>query len=91
MTLLSQKVCGIEPTSPGFRSFKVSPQLGSLKEASASLETHYGMIRISLKKKGNKAAMNLVIPEGTQAEVKVGKNKTKVLPAGMHKMDILLK
>jgi glycogen debranching enzyme len=91
LTLLSQKVCGIEPTSPGFRSFKVTPQLGSLKEASASLETHYGMIRVSLKKKGNKAAMILEVPAGTQAEVKVGKNKMKVLSAGTHKMDILLK
>jgi hypothetical protein len=89
--LLSQKVCGIEPTSPGFRSFKVTPQLGSLKEALASLETHYGMIRVSLKKKGNKAAMILEVPAGTQAEVKVGKNKMKVLSAGTHKMDILLK
>ena len=29
LTLLSQKVCGIEPTSPGFRSFKVCPQMGT--------------------------------------------------------------
>lgn len=91
LTLLSQKVCGIEPTSPGFRTFKVAPQMGSLKEASASLETHYGMIRVSLQKKGNKALMTLEVPNGTEAEVQVGKNKTKVLSAGTHKMNVFVK
>ena len=69
LTLLSQKVCGIEPTSPGFRTFKISPQLGSLSEASASLETHYGTIQVSIKKKGKRMKFDLQIPEGTSAEL----------------------
>ena len=44
LTLLSQKVCGIEPTSPGFRTFKISPQLGpfigSLGQPRDSLWNH---------------------------------------------------
>ena len=46
LTLLSQKVCGIEPTSPGFRSFKVCPQMGTLTEASATVDTHFGKIEV---------------------------------------------
>lgn len=69
LTLLSQKVCGIEPTSPGFRTFKIAPQLGSLSEASASLETHYGTIQVSIKKKGKRMKFDLQIPEGTSAEL----------------------
>lgn len=54
LTLLSQKVCGIEPTSPGFRSFKVCPQMGTLTEASAAIDTHFGKIEVSLKRKGKR-------------------------------------
>lgn len=49
LTLLSQKVCGIEPTSPGFKTFRVQPQLGKLTEASASFETVYGRISVDIQ------------------------------------------
>lgn len=52
LTLLSQKVCGIEPTSPGFRTFRVKPQMGALTEASAIVPTHYGDIKVKLRKSG---------------------------------------
>ena len=61
LTLLSQKVCGIEPTSPGFRSFKVCPQMGTLTEASATVDTHFGKIEVSLKRKGKKIQATLSV------------------------------
>ena len=87
LTLLSQKVCGIEPTSPGFRTFKISPQLGSLSEASASLETHYGTIRVSIKKKGKRLKFDLQIPEGTSAELIRPNGTRKHLDPGHHQVD----
>lgn len=87
LTLLSQKVCGIEPTSPGFRTFKISPQLGSLSEASASLETHYGTIQVSIKKKGKRLKFDLQIPEGTSAELIRPNGTRKHLDPGHHQVD----
>lgn len=87
LTLLSQKVCGIEPTSPGFRTFKIAPQLGSLSEASASLETHYGTIQVSIKKKGKRMKFDLQIPEGTSAELIKPNGTRKHLGPGHHQVD----
>jgi len=84
---LSQKICGIEPTSPGFRTFKISPQLGSLSEASASLETHYGTIQVSIKKKGKRLKFDLQIPEGTSAELIRPNGTRKHLGPGHHWVD----
>lgn len=87
LTLLSQKVCGIEPTSPGFRTFRIAPQLGSLSEASASLETHYGTIQVSIRKKGKRMKFDLQIPEGTSAELIKPNGTRKHLDPGHHQVD----
>lgn len=84
LTILSQKLCGIEPTSPGFKTFKVAPDLGSLKEASATLETQYGFIRVDITKKGSKLNIKLEVPEGTQAEVILPNKKVRKFTAGKH-------
>uniref|UniRef100_UPI0025CE7359 alpha-L-rhamnosidase C-terminal domain-containing protein n=1 Tax=uncultured Parabacteroides sp. TaxID=512312 RepID=UPI0025CE7359 len=88
LTLLSQKVCGIEPTSPGFRSFKVCPQMGTLTETSATVDTHYGKIQVFLNRKGGKIWMTLSVPAGTTAEIPVSKGKVKRLEAGEYTLTI---
>ena len=87
ISLLSKNVCGIEPTSPGFRTFKISPQLGPLSEASASVETHYGTIQESIKKKGKRLKFDLQIPEGTSAELIRPNGTRKHLDPGHHQVD----
>lgn len=84
LTLLSQQVCGIEPTSPGFKTFKVHPQLGPLTEASATVPTAYGLIRVRIQKKGKMLHIALAVPEGTQAEVTLSKGKSRMLLSGTH-------
>lgn len=86
LTLLSQQVCGIEPTSPGFRTFKVTPRLGSLSEASAKLVTRYGDIEVQIRKKGKKQAMSIVVPEGTSAEVSLSRGHFYKLGPGSHQV-----
>ena len=88
LTLLSQKVCGIEPTSPGFHSFRVAPMMGSLREASATVDTRYGLIQVSLEKKGDRIGMVLVVPEGTRAEVPVAKERVEYFNPGRHELMI---
>ena len=86
LTLLSQKVCGIEPTSPGFRTFRIAPQLGSLREASATVDTHYGLIKLSVKRFGKRLEMQVSVPEGTTAELLFPNGHRQQVAAGEHRI-----
>ena len=86
LTLLSQKVCGIEPTSPGFRTFRIKPQMGSLTEASASVPTHYGDIKVKLRKSGRTILMEIQVPEQTSAEVVSPKGKIQQIGSGTYNL-----
>lgn len=88
LTLLSQKVCGIEPTSPGFKTFKVEPQMGNLTEAEAVVDTHFGKITIGIKKSGNRLQIRLTVPEGASAEVVSPKGKKQKVVAGTHNLTL---
>lgn len=88
LTMLSQKVCGITPSSPGFRSFRIRPQMGNLTQASATVDTHYGLIRAELQRKGNRIRLTLTVPQGTTAEVVTAKGKSQLLEAGTHTLSI---
>jgi hypothetical protein len=82
LTLLSQKVCGIEPTSPGFRTFRVAPQMGTLTEASTTVASVNGEIKVSISRKGRKMTVRVKVPEGVTAEIIFPKGKPVVVGAG---------
>ena len=84
MTILSQKLCGIEPLKPGFKYFRVAPQLGMLNEASAVVPTLYGDIQVDIKKQGRIVNIHVVVPPGTTAVVVLPGGKEKVLPPGSY-------
>ena len=85
LTMLSQKVCGIEPTSPGFKTFRVAPQMGGLKNASAKLVTAGGgEISVSVKVSGKKMEIRVTVPQDTEAKVVFPDGKTKQAGAGTH-------
>lgn len=86
LTLLSQKVCGIEPTSPGFRTFQIKPQMGSLTEASATVPTHYGDIKVDLRKSRRAILMEIQVPEQTSAVVISPKGKVQKIGPGNHNL-----
>ncbi len=84
LTMLSQKVCGVEPTSPGFRTFKVTPQLGSLKEASTNIASVYGDIHVAVDVKGKRMTVMVTVPKGGVVEVVFPKGKRVYAGAGSH-------
>lgn len=89
--LLCQKVCGVAPLTPGFKTFSVRPQMGWLKRASTSFETKYGTIRVSLTRKSSKsktAELTIDVPEGTEAQVVLPNSKTSVLASGQHTLNV---
>lgn len=74
LTLLSQYVCGIEPTSAGFETFRIKPQLGILNEVKATVHSVNGFIRMAARKADRKLLVDVSVPDGCKAEV--------VLPQG---------
>ena len=84
LTLLSQKVCGIEPSSPGFKTFRVKPQMGSLKQAACHVSSVSGEIAVSIQRKGRKLQIDVTVPEGTSADIVFPSGKTTTLQAGTH-------
>ncbi|MGL5706225.1 MAG: alpha-L-rhamnosidase C-terminal domain-containing protein [Tannerellaceae bacterium] len=69
LTLLSQYVCGIEPVSAGFETFRIKPQLGTLNEVKATVHSVNGFIRMSARKAGRKLLVDVSVPDGCKAEV----------------------
>jgi alpha-L-rhamnosidase len=58
-------VCGIEPAEPGFKSVKIQPYLGKLKEANGVIPHPLGSIEVKLKRKGAKGVTaEIKLPEG---------------------------
>lgn len=86
--LLSGKVAGIEPAAPGFRRFRVAPQMGYLRHVSCTVDTNYGLIKVTLDRKGKRINASITVPEGTTCEVPASGGKTILLSAGEHKVKI---
>lgn len=87
LTILSQKVCGVEPTSPGFRTFRIRPQLGYLKEASCTVESTSGTIRVSVHKTKKGLRITAEVPEGTTAEIVFPSGQSRTLGTGSHTIE----
>ncbi len=71
LTILSQKICGVTSTSPGFRTVRIDPRLGYLKNVSATIDTPCGKLKIKVSRKDglDNPAVKLKIPQGMTAEV----------------------
>lgn len=86
---MGQKIAGIEPMEPGFKVFSVAPQMGGLKWVNASVDTVSGLIEISLRKMSKgRIAMELTVPEGTRAQVRISSKKIRTFEAGKHSITI---
>jgi hypothetical protein len=82
--IFGQEVCGVRPTSPGFKTFEVKPDLAGLSQVSANMQTLYGMIRIRIKKKNGYIHLTLTVPEGTQATVMLGREVQRLKAGKYH-------
>ena len=91
LTILSQYICGVAPTSPSFRTFKVEPNLGSLTEVATTVSTNHGNIEVDIKKTGSTMILKLKVPKGCKAEVPIEEGKTKILLSGRHKLKLSCK
>ena len=76
LTMMSQYMAGVAPTSPGWKTFAVRPQLGSLSSIDAIVPTMYGNITLMIKRTDKSVKLDLNVPTGTSAEVNVPKPAT---------------
>ncbi|WP_170063995.1 alpha-L-rhamnosidase-related protein [Jejuia pallidilutea] len=68
LTLLSQYVAGIYPTSAGYETFEIKPNIGFLKHVKATVHSVKGIIKVDIRAE-NEFVINLKIPENTKAKV----------------------
>lgn len=87
--IMGRYVCGIEPTSPGFRTFRIKPELSGLTDVETQCETPYGFIRVHFTKQGNEIRADITVPRGTRASVEIGQNKKSLKP-GRHNLTFAL-
>ena len=73
LTILSQYVAGLAPTSPGWETFTVRPQMGTLQRVSASASTQHGVITASIVHTDKHFRLEMTSPAGTRAAVCVPK------------------
>lgn len=86
LTILSSKLCGISPLSPGYSTFLVKPQLGDVEFAKARVPTIKGNIDIDLKKNSRQKEIKLVVPTTTEAVVDLPLSSYRTLIIGEDKL-----
>lgn len=67
--LIPRKLMGIEPLTPGFRSFRVVPQPGGLNHAELILPTINGSIETELTVSDNRWTLSLHVPANSHADL----------------------
>jgi hypothetical protein len=69
--LLSAYVLGVRPLEPGFRRALVAPRLADLTWAEGRVPTPHGAIGVRLDQAGAGMAVQVTLPEGVAAEVRL--------------------
>jgi hypothetical protein len=69
LTILSQQICGIVPTSPGFRTVRIEPRMGYLQRAAATIDTPLGKLKVKIDNRKGTPNVKLKIPKGMCVEV----------------------
>lgn len=82
LILLYHGIMGLRPTSPGFATCLIAPQLGDLKQIACEAHTVRGAIRFSAKQSGEGSELTLQVPVEIQAELILDAGETVPLPSG---------
>lgn len=71
LVICSQYICGISPTSPGFKTFKIMPQPGFLSFADAIVPSVIGKIKCRFENNSDNFLMKVEIPDESEAVIGV--------------------
>jgi alpha-L-rhamnosidase len=67
--IISRKLMGIEPLTPGWANFRVKPQIGNLSNASIDVPTIKGTIKVTYVQVEKSLEITLHIPANTSAQI----------------------
>ena len=67
--IISRKLLGVEPLSPGFEKVRIKPQIASLTYAKAIIPTIKGPISINIENGKGDYCLHLTIPANMESEV----------------------
>lgn len=81
-------VAGIRPLEPGFRKFRIRPQLADLERIRLTARTVQGDIGFSAVCDGNVAELEITIPEGCEGILET-KGENRLLLPGTHCLRVL--
>lgn len=88
LTILSQYLCGIEPIKPGYEEFKIAPQPAGIKHASAKVHSVGGLIKTDFNDTVKKFVLNISIPVGLKAKIKLPYSSKRITCNGVLKKDV---
>ena len=71
LTLLSNKVVGIQPLEAGYRKVRIHPQMGFLKKAEATVETVLGTLEVRVEVVDEKMKVDYDAPKGMEVLVEL--------------------
>lgn len=74
---IPRKLMGIEPTSPGWETFRIKPQIGDLASASIKVPTIKGPVFANYEQNDHQFTMQINIPANTRADILVPVKSTK--------------
>lgn len=67
--VIPRKLVGVEPTSPGFATLRVKPQIADLKEVAAIVPTIRGSVELAITQTETTYSLNLTLPGNVKADV----------------------
>lgn len=79
---LTERVLGVQPTTGGFKTFTVRPDLGDLRWAEGKVPTPHGVVAARVDREGSEMVLKLTVPAGTMATVQGGQISVKGGPSG---------
>jgi len=82
LILLYHGILGLRPTSPGYATCVLEPQLGDLGEIACQAHTVRGTIRFAAKRAGGGREMTLFVPAEMEAELILDAGEKVKLPTG---------
>lgn len=78
LTIMSQYVCGISPTIPGYHEYRVYPQPAGVKQAETLVPTVKGNIKVSFTDSDKEFALSISSPDDMKPAVCLAANSKTV-------------
>jgi len=79
---MPSKILGVRPTSPGFSSVLIKPEICGLSWAKGSVPTLLGSVDVSWKVEDGKFTLEVTIPVGTTARIEVHGKEARMIVKG---------